>query len=67
MPRTSPKNVQQASVTEKMTLTFTRQLKEAVVKKAREMFGERKGAISTYVEMVLRNELGLDQPQVKET
>jgi len=50
-----------------MTLTFTTQLKEAVVKKAREMFGDRKGAISTYVEMVLRNELGLDQPQVKET
>jgi len=59
--------VQQPSSTEKITLTFTTQLKEAVVKKAREMFGERKGGISTYVEMVLRTNLGLDQPQVKET
>jgi hypothetical protein len=49
-----------------MTLTFTKELKEAVVKKAREMFGDRKGAISTYVEMILRNNLGLDQPEVVE-
>ena len=49
-----------------MTLTITKELKEAVVKKAREMFGDRKGAISTYVEMILRNNLGLDQPEVVE-
>jgi hypothetical protein len=59
--------VQQASHTEKMTLTFTTELKEALVKKAKEMFGERKGSVSTYVEMVLRMNLGLDQPQVYET
>jgi len=47
-------------------LTFTKELKQAVVKKAKEMFGDRKGAISTYVEMVLRNNLGLDQPEVEE-
>lgn len=67
MPHISPKAVQQAPSTEKMTLTFTKELKGAVVKKAREMFGDRKGAISTYVEMVLRTNLGLDQPEVKET
>jgi len=50
-----------------MTLTFTTQLKEAVVKKARATFGERKGAISTWVEMVLRNELHLNVPNVEET
>jgi len=58
--------VQQPS-TEKVTLTFTKELKEALIKKAREMFGDRKGSMSTYVEMVLRTNLGLDQPQVHET
>jgi len=57
--------VQQSS-TEKITLTLTTDLKEALVKKAREMFGQRKGSLSTYVEMVLRMNLGLDQPQVNE-
>jgi len=57
--------VQQPS-TEKITLTFTKELKQALVIKAKEMFGDRKGAISTYVEMVLRNNLGLDQPEVEE-
>ena len=52
--------------TEKITLTFTKELKQALVIKAKEMFGDRKGAISTYVEMVLRNNLGLDQPEVEE-
>jgi len=66
LPRTSPKNVQQPPSTEKITLTFTKQLKEAVVKKAKEMFGDRKGSLSTYVEMILRNNLGLDQPEVEE-
>jgi hypothetical protein len=59
--------VQQASHTEKILLTLTTELKQALVKKAREMFGERKGSVSIYVEMVLRNNLGLDQPQVLET
>jgi len=53
--------------TQKIYLTFTPELKEAVVKKAKETFGDRKGAISTYIEMVLRTYLGLDQPQVEET
>ena len=66
MPRTSPKNVEQPS-TEKITLTLTTELKEALVKKAREMFGNRKGSISVYTEMILRTNLGLDQPQVIET
>jgi len=53
--------------TEKITLTLTTELKEALLKKAREMFGNRKGSISVYTEMILRTNLGLDQPQVIET
>jgi len=53
--------------TVKLTLTLTNELKDALIKKARQLFGERKGAISTYVEMVLRNELHLAHPEVAET
>jgi len=54
------------SGTVKLTLTLTNELKEALVKKAKEMFGDRKGSLSIYTEMILRNNLGLDQPQVQE-
>jgi len=52
--------------TVKLTLTLTSELKEALIKKAKELFGDRKGAISAYVEMTLRNELGLQLPDVEE-
>jgi len=57
--------VQQPS-TEKITLTFTKELKQALVKKAKEIFGDRKGSLSTYVEMILRQELGMNAPGVNE-
>lgn len=54
------------SSTTKLTLTLTYELKEALIKKARLMFGDRRGAISTYVEMTMRNELGLSHPEIEE-
>jgi hypothetical protein len=64
VPRSTPKAIQPATV--KLTLTLTNELKEALIKKAHDMFGNRKGAISTYVEMTLRNDLQLSHPQVEE-
>jgi len=43
----------------KLTLTLTEEVVKATKKKAWAMFGHRKGAISVYVEMVLRNDLHL--------
>lgn len=53
--------------TSKLTLTLTEDLIKAIKKKSMHLFGRRKGAISHYVEMVLRNDLHLDQPNVEET
>jgi len=53
--------------TSKLTLTLTIDLIMAVKKKSRQLFGRRKGAISHYVEMVLRNDLHLKQPEVEES
>jgi len=64
VPLKTPKGVQPA--TTKLTLTLTNELKAALIKKARQMFGDRRGAISTYVEMVLRNDLQLSHPEVEE-
>jgi len=64
VPPKTTKSVQPA--TTKLTLTLTRELKAALIKKAKQMFGDRRGAISTYVEMTLRNELGLSHPEVEE-
>ena len=52
--------------TDKLTLTLTGELIKAVKNRAWEMFGRRKGAISIYVEMVLRNDLQLHQEGVEE-
>lgn len=45
--------------TTKLTLTLTIDLIAAIKAKALELFGKRKGSISHYVEMVLRNDLHL--------
>jgi len=45
--------------TSKLTLTLTEDLIKAVKKKAVQLFGRRKGSISHYVEMTLRNDLHL--------
>lgn len=55
------------SQTSKLTLTLTGELIKAVKEKAMQLFGRRKGAISHYVEMVLRNDLGLSHKDVEET
>jgi len=52
--------------TNKLTLTLTQELIKAVKKKATKLFGRRKGAISHYVEMVLRNDLHLPYKGVEE-
>ena len=54
------------SQTSKFTLTLTDDLIAAVKSRAKELFGRRKGAISHYVEMVLRNELELGHTDVEE-
>ena len=53
--------------TSKFTLTLTDDLIKAVKDRATEVFGKRKGAISHYVEMILRNDLNLHLKDVEET
>jgi len=53
--------------TSKLDLTLTDELIEAIKKRAEELFGRRKGAISHYVEMVMRNDLQLIHKGVDET
>jgi len=53
--------------TTKLDLTLTVELVMAVKQKAFKLFGRRKGAISHYVEMVLRNDLHLKQKDVEES
>lgn len=53
--------------THKLTLTLTDEVVKAVKRKAMRLFGNRRGAISIYVEMTLRNDLNLKQPSVEET
>jgi len=45
--------------TSKLTLTLTEELIKAVKRKSIQLFGKRKGSISHYVEMTLRNDLHL--------
>jgi hypothetical protein len=52
--------------TRKMLLTFTEELAQAVEKVAYEKMGHRKGALSMYIELVLRNELHLPLKGVEE-
>jgi len=58
--RTEPSTV-------KLILSLTPELKEALIRKAKQTFGDRKGAISTWVEMVLRRELDMKIEGVEET
>lgn len=53
--------------TRKTLLTFTTELFKKLDSKAKETFGDRQGYLSMYVEMVLRNHLGLSQPNVEDT
>ena len=45
--------------TNRLTLTLTVDLIASIKERAMELFGKRKGAISHYVEMVMRNDLHL--------
>jgi len=47
-------------------LTLTPQLRKKVGAEAKRMFGDRQGALSMWVEMTLRNHLGMSQPGVDE-
>lgn len=53
--------------TSKLTLTLTVDLIKAIKKRSRDLFGLRKGSISHYVEMTLRNDLHLIFRDVEET
>jgi hypothetical protein len=52
--------------TVKTLLTLTVDCYKALEKKARETFGDRQGYLSMYVEMVIRNHLGLASEHVEE-
>lgn len=53
--------------TVKRLITFTRELDSKLDKVAKAKIGDRQGYLSVYVEMVLRNHLGLTQEFVEET
>jgi hypothetical protein len=53
--------------TEKFLLGLTSELKQKVKQEAHKMFGNRKGAESIYVEMVLRIYLKMNVEGVQET
>lgn len=52
------------SLTTKLNVTLTHELIKAVKERAKELFGTRKGYISHYVEMVLRNDLHLGHEEL---
>ena len=52
--------------TVKTLLTLTIDCYKALEKKARETFGDRQGYLSMYVEMIIRNHLGLASEHVEE-
>ncbi len=55
-----------APSTSKFCLTLTDGLIKVIKEKAYRTFGNRKGHISMFVEMILRNEFNLNQPFVEE-
>ncbi len=52
------------SQTTKLNVTLTHELIKAVKGRAMELFGKRKGSISHYVEMTLRNDLHLSHEKL---
>lgn len=52
--------------TVKTLLSLTQECYRTLEKRARETFGDRQGCLSMYVEMVLRNHLGLSLERVEE-
>lgn len=54
------------TLTRKLTVTLTVELIEEIKRRAKNLFGERSGYVSHYVEMVLRNDLGLTHKDVEE-
>lgn len=65
----SPKDIfviDEEGHTSKLTLTLTDRLIKRVKDEAKRRFGVRKGSISMYVEMLLRNDLHLVQAGVEE-
>ena len=52
--------------TSRMMVTLTDDLIKILKQKSKETFGNRKGALSMYVEMLLRNSLGLSTKGVEE-
>lgn len=59
----TPKEIGQ---TEKILLTFSTDLKKRVIKESEKMFGQRKGAVSLYVEQAMRIHLHMNIPGVEE-
>jgi len=51
---------------ERVTLSLTRALKRRLIQEAKAMFGDRKGALSLYVEATLRNHFSMRQQGVEE-
>ena len=52
--------------TSRMMVTLTDDLIKILKRKSKETFGNRKGALSMYVEMLLRTSLGLSTKGVEE-
>lgn len=67
MSRKGTRTPTAGKATEKFLLCLTREVKERVKKEAHKMFGNRKGAESIYVEMVLRSHLKMNVEGVAET
>jgi len=55
------------ATTEKFLLCLTRDLKKKIKQEAHRMFGNRKGAESLYVEMVMRSYFKMNIEGVEET
>jgi len=51
---------------ERVTLALTKTLKRRLEQEAINMFGDRKGALSLFVEATLRNHFGMRQHGVEE-
>jgi hypothetical protein len=48
----------------RVIITLSDETRQALKEKVQQMFGNRRGALSIYVEMVLRNELGLSHKEL---
>lgn len=67
LPKKRATSSQHSSKVTKLTLTVTEELKDEIIKRAKENFGDRRGVISWFVEMELRKTLNMQLPGVTET